>query len=73
LAGGNIIGHLHPPAKTLHRKVFELPGTVLLTQTKIIVTPNKRAPNPLPATAGSMDRPVAVPWLGGKELMVRLS
>ncbi|MDA8066272.1 MAG: hypothetical protein M0031_12370 [Thermaerobacter sp.] len=50
-----------------------MPGTVLLTQTKIIVTPNKRAPNPLPATAGSMDRPVAVPWLGGKELMVRLS
>ncbi|MCL5126611.1 MAG: hypothetical protein M1511_19385 [Deltaproteobacteria bacterium] len=59
-------------AKTLFRKLFDVSGQVILTDSEITVELTRRAHNPLLVDAGLTDRTVIVPWLHGKPLHISL-
>lgn len=59
-------------AKTLFRKLFDVSGQVLLTDSGITVELTRRAHNPLLVDAGLTDRTVIVPWLHGRPLHICL-
>ncbi|MHB8986838.1 MAG: hypothetical protein ACYC38_13075 [Eubacteriales bacterium] len=59
-------------AKTLFRKLFDVSGQVILTNSDITVELTRRAHNPLLVEAGLTDRTVIVPWLHGRSLHIIL-
>ena len=58
-------------AKTLFRKMFDVSGQVIVTDTEIIIELARRAHNPLLVAAGLIDNPVRIPWLDGKLLRIK--
>jgi transposase len=60
-------------AKTLFRKLFDMPGDVTITEDEIIVEPVRRAHNPLLVASGLAHEYVRIPWLDAKELHIRFS
>jgi len=57
--------------RTLFRKLFDVPGQVIITKDSIIVELARRAHNPLLVAAGFADQRIPVPWLGDKQLTLR--
>jgi len=55
-------------AKTLFRKIFDLPGKVTIDENTITVQFARKAHNPFLLAAGFADEQVQVPWLGNKHL-----
>jgi hypothetical protein len=58
-------------AKTLFRKIFDLPGKVTICEDAITVQFARRSHNPFLIAAGFADEQVQVPWLGNKYLNFR--
>lgn len=56
--------------RTLFRKLFDVPGQVVITNDTITVELARRAHNPLLIAAGFADRRTSVPWLGDRELVL---
>lgn len=59
--------------RTLFRKLFDVPGQVVITNDTITVELARRAHNPLLIAAGFVDRRISVPWLGDRQLVLRFS
>jgi len=59
-------------AKTLFRKLFDVSGQVILTNSGITVELTRRAHNPLLVEAGLIKKTVIVPWLQGRSLHISL-
>jgi hypothetical protein len=59
-------------AKTLFRKLFDVSGQVILTDSGITVELTRRAHNPLLVDAGLINRTVIVPWLHDRPLHISL-
>lgn len=60
-------------AKTLFRKLFDVSGSVAIDSDSITVELARRAHNPFLADAGLLDQPVPIPWLEGRNLVIRLA
>ena len=59
-------------AKALFRKLFDVSGRVIITDSEITVELSRRAHNPLLVSAGILDKTINVPWLAGRPLRVKL-
>jgi transposase len=59
-------------AKTVFRHLLDVGGKVEVEERNVIVTLDKRAHNPIVAETGLVDRPTPMPWLEGRNLIVRL-
>jgi hypothetical protein len=53
--------------------LLDLSGTVAVTATSVVVTLDKRAPNPYLVASGLADQPTLMPWFGGKKLIIRFA
>jgi hypothetical protein len=59
-------------AKTVFRHLLDVAGKVNIQEQDVIVTLDKRAHNPILAETGLVDRPTPMPWLQGRNLILRL-
>ena len=58
-------------AKVLFRKLFDVSGQVVLTDSDITIELSRRAHNPLLVAAGLLDKTVEVPWLKNMPLRIK--
>ena len=60
-------------AKKIFNSLLDVGGLVEIDPKQITVTLDKRAHNPYLADAGLTDQPTPMPWLGNRDLVIRLS
>jgi hypothetical protein len=60
-------------AKKIFNSLLDVGGLVEIDPKQITVTLDKRAHNPYLADAGLADQPTPMPWLGNRDLVIRLS
>ena len=60
-------------AKVLFDSLLDVTGKVQIAERQVIVTLDKRAHNPYLVDSGLADRPTPMPWLQGKELLIRFA
>ena len=60
-------------AKKIFNSLLDVGGLVQIDPKQITVTLDKRAHNPYLADAGLTDQPTPMPWLGNRDLVIRLS
>jgi hypothetical protein len=60
-------------AKTLYHQLLEVSATVTVEDSRVVVQLQKRAHNPLLKASRLADGVTAMPWFGGKQLLIRFS
>ena len=60
----------HAQAKKIFRNLLDVPATVTITETQVLVTLDKHAHNPYLVASGLANEPTPMPWFGNKELVV---
>jgi hypothetical protein len=65
-------GYDHAKSRHLFRDFVDASAGITITEKEIVVKYQKRAHNPLLATAGFDKTDVAIPWLGGRRLQLVL-
>jgi len=63
----------HSQAKTVFRNLLDLSGKVDVNTSSVVVTLDKRAHNPYLVASGLTDSPTAMPWFGGKKLIIQFA
>jgi len=63
----------HSQAKTVFRNLLDLSGKVEVKASSVVVTLDKRAHNPYLVASGLTDSPTAMPWFGGKKLIIQFA
>jgi hypothetical protein len=63
----------HSQAKTVFRNLLDLSGKVEVSPTSVVVTLDKRAPNPYLVASGLADQATPMPWFGGKKLIMQFA
>ena len=52
---------------------MDLSGKVEVKASSVVVTLDKRAHNPYLVASGMTDSPTAMPWFGGKKLIIQFA
>jgi hypothetical protein len=73
LAGKIGSGYGHAQAKKLFRKLLDVSATVAIEPDQVVVTLDKRAPNPYLVKSPLADEPTPMPWFGNKQLLLRFA
>jgi hypothetical protein len=60
----------HAQAKKIFRNLLDVPATVTITQTQVLVTLDQHAHNPYLVASELANEPTPMPWFGNKELVV---
>ena len=60
-------------AKRMFRNLLDIPATVKIDESEVIVVIDKRAHNPYLVASGLADEPTPMPWFGGKRLRIAFS
>ena len=63
----------HSQAKTVFRNLLDLSGKADVNTSSVVVTLDKRAHNPYLVASGLTDSPTAMPWFGGKKLIIQFA
>ncbi len=61
-------GYDDAQARQIFRDLVDMPPTVAITNDEVKVSFHRRAHLPIVLASGLMDKPVAVPWWGGRRL-----
>ncbi len=59
--------------KKIFRNLLDLSARVDLESSRVVVTLDKRAHNPYLVASGLTDKPTPIPWLAGKQLVIRFA
>lgn len=59
--------------KTIFRNLLDLSATVQIEPQRIVVSLDKRAHDPYLVASGILDKPTRVPWLGNRQLLIRIA
>lgn len=68
LLAGRMRGYADSQARQIFRDLIDMPADVVLTDREVIVRFHRRAHLPIVAASGLLNRPVKVPWFGGRRL-----
>ena len=60
-------------AKTLFHNLLDVSATVVIGDTEVVVTLDKRAHNPILRASRLTDEPTPMPWFGGKQLVIHFA
>ena len=63
----------HATARVLFESLLDVAGQLQIEDSQIIVTLDKRAHNPYLVDSGLADQPTPMPWLAGKELVIKFA
>jgi hypothetical protein len=63
-------GYSNAQARQIFRDLIDMPATVNITQTGVVVEFHRRAHLPIVVASGLLDKPVKVPWWDGLPLLL---
>ena len=64
-------GYSNAQARQIFRDLIDMPATVTITQTSVVVEFHRRAHLPIVVASGLLDKPVKVPWWDGLPLLLK--
>ena len=65
--------YMRAQPKTIFRDLLDLSATVTIEPQQIVVSLDKRAHDPYLVASGLLEKPTRVPWLGNKQLLIRIA
>jgi len=68
LLGRRMRGYSDAQARHIFRDIVNMPASVEITKTEVVVRFHRRAHLPIVVASGLLDTPIAVPWWGGRTL-----
>ena len=68
LVARSMRGYADAQARQIFRDLIDMPATVAVTETEVVVQFHRRAHLPIIMASGRLDKPVPVPWWNGRPL-----